>query len=523
MSNIPITPGSGAASVAAETIGGLSYQQIEVQGPGGANTLIVNSDGTLNARISGSVLSAGGTFTGSVSGTVGASIIGVVPVQLSNSSVITVWQNSSIIAVPTGNQSVSGTVGASILGSIPVQFSNASVIVAVQGSIATVIIGGSIATSFTPPVNQSVSGTVGASVLGLTPVNVTNFGSSIYGTVSVMGTVSVLGTVPVTQVTSPWIITGSVQGSFSPSGNQSVSGTVGASVIGWIPIQPSNTSFIGVNQGSIAAVIIGGSIAASFTPAANQSVSGTVGASIIGLAPVSVSNFPTNQNVSGSVVGFQGTNPWIVSSSIAGGIFPISGSVAALILGQPIGVTPNFSSILAVPVGSVITVLQAPSIVGTYAEDAASASGDKGILGLNVRNDTLSSVTSADGDYGAMALGPAGEVITANAPLTKWIQGTGDFRPTLGAQSVFIIAAQGSSVFTYVTGVQVANFGPSSVLVTLLGGIGSVMGYTIAPAGGGSNIVYPNALKTAANQAVSASISGTASVLVSAQGFIAKI
>jgi hypothetical protein len=64
--------------------------------------------------------------------------------------------------------------------------------------------------------------------------------------------------------------------------------------------------------------------------------------------------------------------------------------------------------------------------------------------------------------------------------------------------------------------------GSASVLVTFAGGLGSILGYTIAPAGGGSNIIYTNALKTGENSAFTASISGVASVLVSAQGFISK-
>lgn len=208
-----------------------------------------------------------------------------------------------------GSNSVSGTVQAQL------QSTNASVITVNQGSVATVIVGGSIAASFTPPANQSVSGTVQTDV-----------------------------------------------------------------------------------RGSVATVIIGGSIAASFTPPANQSVSGTVGASLIGLSPVSVSNFPTTQNVSGSVVAFQGTNPFIITgsvqgsfaapanqsvsgtvdirnlpsiygnisgsvaatvvntvtvvSSISGGIFPISGSVAAVITNFP--ANQSVSGTLLVNNGSVV-------------------------------------------------------------------------------------------------------------------------------------------------------------------------
>lgn len=177
------------------------------------------------------------------------------------------------------------------------------------------------------------------------------------------------------------------------------------------------------------------------------------------------------------------------------------------------------SSILAVPVGSVITVLQSPSIVGTYSEDVAHTTGEKGIFALGVRNDTLASVTSADGDYSPLSVGPTGAITAHDAPITKWVQGTADLRVVLGA-SVTAIPAQGASVFTYIREIQVANMGSASVLVTFAGGLGSILGYTIAPAGGGSNFV--TRLKTGENSAFTASISGTASVLVSAQGFISK-
>lgn len=477
---VPITTGSGAASVAAENVAGISYQQVEIIGQGGSSILVVNTDGTLNARIIGSVATSGGTFTGSVSGTVGASIIGQLP------------------------------TGTGVLGSIT----------ALQGT-SPWNIAGSVAAIQSGPRTTSIVG--GASVFQAGP-----------------WTTSVVGSVTALQGTNPWIITGSVQGSFSPAANQSVSGTVQVDV-----------------RGSVAVAIISGSIAASFTPPANQSVSGTVQADIRGSVAAfiiggSIATATTNSsvmllngaNVIGSVAALQGTNPWIITSSVAGGLFPISGSVAATITNTNVnvggsvvafqGTSPfvvNFqnSSIIAIQsgsvvslsVGSTITILQAPSIVGTYAEDSASANLDKGLFILGVRNDTLASVTSADLDYGAMSIGPSGEVITSNSPLTKWVQGTADFRNGNAGASIVVVAAQGTSLFTYITSVQIANMGSASVLVTLASA-GTTLGYTIAPAGGGSNIYYPNALKTLTNGPFAASISGIASVLVSAQGFVSK-
>lgn len=268
-----------------------------------------------------------------------------------------------------------------------------------------------------------------------------------------------------------------------------VLGGGGASILGINPDRSINVSVIG-------AINITGSVTAL----------GTVGASIIGWVPIQASNTSIIAVIQGSVA----------AVTTAAANQSVSGTVGASIVGQ----LPAGTAVL----GS-IAVYQGPAAWVTSdvkAEDTTHTSGDAGSFSLGVRNDTLASVTSADNEYAPFTLGPVGEQITANAPLTKWIQGVADLQVVLGA-SVTAIAAQGASIFTYITGIQVANFGPSSVLVKFGGGLGSTLGWTIAPAGGGSNIVYRNALKTGANSAFTASINGVASVLVSAQGFIAKI
>lgn len=411
----------------------------------------------------------------------------------------------SVIAIPTGNQSVSGTVGASVIGLTPVSVSNfpttqnvSGSVVATQGtspwivapnnsSIFALQVAGSILAvsgSFTPAANQSVSGTVGASIIGQLP-----------------GGTAVLGSVAALQGTNPWIVTSSVAGGLFP-----ISGSVAAVIIGTPNVNVSGSvvafqggawahtnigSVITVGQGSVAVVIIGGSIAASFTPPANQSVSGTVNIGTGG--PVSVTG---TMSVLGTVPVTQVTTPWVVN-------------------------TQN-SSILAVPVGSTIAIWQSPSIVGTYAEDAASGPGDKGIFILGVRNDTLASVTSADSDYSTFTVGPTGEQVTTIAPYTKWIQGQ---TSVMYGASVAVIAAQGASIFTYMTAIQVTNMSANAALVTFSAGSNSTLGFTIAPANGGSNIVFGhNALKTPTfNKEITASISGVSSVYLSAQGFIARI
>lgn len=315
------------------------------------------------------------------------------------------------------------------------------------------------------------------------------------------------------------------QGTGASSVATEVIGTQNYQQIKVIGGETGSTSVMGVTpDGAIKVSVLG-------TP--NVNVSGSVFATLSGSGSVIAIS-------QGSVTALQGSPPWavtnvgsiislnigsVITTNVGSVIAIVQGSVAALNLSSNasfIGVSKD-SSVLSVPVGSTIAVLQAPSVVGTYAEDAAHTSGEKGFFVMQVRNDTMASITSADGDYSPIAGGPVGETITANAPLTKWVQGTADLRGAGSTgSSVIVIAAQGSSVFTYITGVQAVNLGSASVLVTLAAG-GSTLGYTIAPAGGGSNIVYPNALKTPANFGFAASISGVASVLVSAQGFVAKV
>jgi hypothetical protein len=361
------------------------------------------------------------------------------------------YQKIKVVGGQPGSTSVmsvnpDGSISVSVLGSISAQIAgNASVISIQQGSIAAVIIGGSVAASFTPPANQSVSGTIIAN-----------------------------------QGTSPWIITGSVQASVTPAANQSVSGAV--TVAGSVLLGSSDASVIGVIKGSVAAA-----------------QSGTWSTSVMTNVITSIA---TAGQVMGSVAALQATNPWTVAT--------------------------NTASVLTIPTSSTITVLQAASIAGTYAEDAAHTTGDRGLFHLNVRNDQMASVTSADGDYSPLTVGPVGEVVTANAPITKWVQGTASMLggvPLTGG-SVAVIAAQGASIFTYITAIQVVNAGATAQWLKFEGATSSTVGFTIAPAGGGSNIVLPNAYKTNANGAFTASISGSgsgASVYISAQGFISKV
>lgn len=507
----------------------------------------------------------------SVSGTVAVSNFpatqsSIVAVQ--QGSVATVIIGGSLVAsfTPPANQSVSGTVGASVIGLTPVGLNvggnpvttanpvpvqppaSGSLPVTVVGSVGTVIIGGSIAASFTPPVNQSVSGTV----------HVDNFSSVV--AYQLAGSVM------------------AVSGSFTAPANQSVSGTVQVDVLG-----------------SVATVIIGGSIATTTGNSsvqvlnfpANQSVSGAV----------SVSNLPTTQNVSGSVVAFQGGKrstsisgtlqvsstvqvlgvgsvggadsvnmPPVLLGGVAHGAQPsvvgnntyqkawigVNGQLQVGLIGvansgagsdnhsqlsflSASGAASSFpwgtagyvfngtnwdrqkgnssiGALVSTASSSVITIIQANSIAGTYAEDTAHTTGDRGLFTLGVRNDTLASVASADSDYTIHAVDSAGRMLVK--PFASEDATIISYKGSVVSGSVTLIQASAIGKRNYITDFWVANTGATTALVTFQGGDTSVVGYTIAPTGGGSNspgIAIP--LKTTLSQDLAFKVAPSSSVI----------
>lgn len=398
--SIPISTGSGAASVAAEAVSGLQYQQVEVLGKGGASTLGVNPDGSINVSVVGAIAVTGSIVTvgnGSISGAV--NVAGSVLLGNSNASVITVWQNASILAVP--------------VGSVVAVLQSSSIIGVVTGSVVAIASG-----------NQSVSGALNVSGSVM-------LGSSNASVITVWQNSSVLA-VPV----------GSV---------------------------------ITVGQGSIAVAIISGSIAATVTPPANQSVSGAV--------------------------------------TVAGSVLLGSSSASVITVWQS-------SSVLAVPVGSVVAVLQAPSIVGTYAEDAAATTGDKGLFVLGVRNDAVASFTSANLDYNPIGVDSAGRTMTKPfAAEESRIEG---YASLVSTSVTTLVAAAGTGLRNYITDIMVANTGAATTLITFRSGGGtSVLGYTIAPTGGGSNVIgLAMPLRTLANETFDFQPTTASSILfVTVKGF----
>lgn len=181
---------------------------------------------------------------------------------------------------------------------------------------------GTVSVRNMPSVYGNISGSVAAVQIGTWSTSVmTNVITSIATAGQVMGSVATL------QGTNPWVVVGSIYGNISgsvvafPIGNQSVSGTIGASVIGTVPITQSGTMITSVS----------GAITGSVQAAVSGSVVSFQGGTwAMGVMTNVITSIATAGQVMGSIATLQGTNPWVV----------------------------NFqnSSILVIPVGSVITL-----------------------------------------------------------------------------------------------------------------------------------------------------------------------
>ena len=202
------------------------------------------------------------------------------------------------------------------------------------------------------------------------------------------------------------------------------------------------------------------------------SVSGTVD---IGISP-------------GSILAYQGTDPWRVSS--------IYGNISGSVLSQQLGTRTS----------SVVNSIPSSLLTGTYGH----------------RNDTVASYLGADLSWRPIATDSAGRtLVRPYAAEAARIEG---YASTVNLNANSVIAAAGAGLRNYITDVWVANTGAAATLVTFLSGGGaSILGYTIAPAGSGSNLpglVPPMRTDTAATFDFRAA-TGTSVLYITAKGFTA--
>ena len=303
--------------------------------------------------------------------------------------------------------------------------------------------------------------------------------------------------------------------------NASIIGSPGITVTGSV-VSLNTGSIISVSQGSVITVWQNSSVLA--VPVGSV-ITVLQSSSIIAIATGSVATIPTgNQSVSGAInvsgsVLLGSSNASIISYLQNSSIIAINaGSVVALSQGSVITVLQS-SSILAIPVGSVITVWTTPSIVGTYAEDTAFTNADKGLLAMGVRNDAVASFAGSNLEYTPHGLDSAGRFVTKPfSPEESRIEG---YNSVVSTSVTTLVGAAGAGLKNYITDIQVANTGATTTLVTFRSGGGtSVLGYTIAPTGGGSNITLQTPMRTLANETFDFQPTSASSILfVTVKGF----
>lgn len=232
----------------------------------------------------------------------------------------------------------------------------------------------------------------------------------------------------------------------------------------------------------------------------------------------------SQQLQTGIVVNASLPNAIIANASIPA-VIRVNASIPSAIIANasiPGGVVVTNAGTFAVQVSSTTALTPGTAAANLgKAEDAAHSSGDTGVFSLGVANASLTQLSSAVLDYTPIAVERTGEVMVNKAPRGMKVRGTAS---TAGSGDTSLIAASGNAgLKTYVTSLQVANTGSTDVLVTLKDGSGgSTIGYTIAPAGGGSNVVYETELVTSANTALFfAANASTSTLYAAAQGYLA--
>ena len=255
------------------------------------------------------------------------------------------------------------------------------------------------------------------------------------------------------------------------SGNQSVSGTVGSSIIGQLPAGTAVLGSVAALQGTNPWIT-------------RSSVSGTVDASLIGM-------LPAGTQVLGSVAVLQGTNPWRTLGSVSGTV--VIGTIPGSVLSQQLGARTT----------SIVGSIPSSTLVGSYGH----------------RNDATAAFLGGNLTWNPVATDSAGRIIIK--PFTSDDGTLIEYQGSVVSTSVTLIRASAIGLRNYVTDFFMANTGATTTLVTFQDGSTSILGRTIAPTASGSNaphLAVP--MKSARSQDLAFAAGSNTSVLyVTVRGY----
>lgn len=268
--------------------------------------------------------------------------------------------------------------------------------------------------------------------------------------------------------------------------------TIESSVVGG-----ANRQVISATTGNSSVVLLGGTnpigsvaVLQGTNPWNISSVYGNVSGSVVafqgGAWIPSVSGTVDIGTIPGSVITFQGTDPWRISS--------VYGNVSGSVLSQQLGTR----------ISSVVNSIPSSLVAGVYAH----------------RNDAVSSFLGGNLSWNPLATDSAGRVLAKPfAAEESRIEG---YISLTSTSVTNLVAAAGAGLRNYITDLWVANTGAAATLVTFSSdGGASILGYTIAPAGSGSNLPgLQTPIRTPANATFSIQpATATSTLYVTVKGF----
>lgn len=214
--------------------------------------------------------------------------------------------------------------------------------------------------------------------------------------------------------------------------------------------------------------------------AGNQTVTGTIG----------ITNFPTNQTVTG--------------------VFNAGTQTVTGTIGGSVTVT-NFPS-------GIVTVSAFPAtqtVTGIFNAGNQTVTGSVGIT-------NFPATQTVTGTFWQSNQPISGTVTAVLVPPADMVRGTANV--TVSSDTSLLSASGSAALKTYIKSIQIYNTNTvTGTLITFKAGSGgAVLGYSAAPAGGGSNIDYGIPLVTPTNTAFYFSCTpSTSTVYIAAQGYTA--
>lgn len=223
----------------------------------------------------------------------------------------------------------------------------------------------------------------------------------------------------------------------------------------------------------------------TFGSAERQAVQAYVGGgtvSIVGTVTVTPSG---NQSVSGTV----NVNPASVQVLNPVSLLAVNPNPASVQVLNPVSllaVNPNPSSVWVINPNQSVSGQLGASVMGTVPV-TQSGLWQPSALSYVTRNDTIASFLGGDLSTRPQASDSAGRsLVKPFAPEEARVEG---YISLTSTSVTTLIAAAGAGLRHYITDLWFANTGSVTTLVTLKDGAGSVLGFTVAPATGGSNLV----------------------------------